>query len=152
MYRILTETTQVFRKGTEVVHEPSGAVSIYGYPHVSDAAGLELVDCHFVVVGVDKAKAEEHAGGFAEVLAGYPALDRLAGGPSYIEVGGEIGDQAAAFRLFALGQVLGMWTVITPATLGLSGPEADEFAGRGFVMMSGWSPAAPRPLAEASDG
>ena len=144
LYLVLTETTTVFRKGDVIVDEPSGAVSVYGYPHATEAEGLEMVDCHFVVVGVDKTKAETYAGGLVEILADYPEPERLVGGPSYIEVGWVIGDQEAAFRLFALGKVLDMWDIITPATLGLSGTTADEMAGQGFVMISGWSPAKPR--------
>ena len=73
-----------------------------------------------------------------EILRGYPEPERLAGGPSYIEIGGVLGDQQEAFLLFALGKVLGLWSVITPATLGFEGPEADQLAGAGMVNMSGF--------------
>ncbi len=43
-----------------------------------------------------------------------------------------------ALRLFALGKVLGFWNIITPETLGFKGEAADEFAGKGFVMMGGY--------------
>ena len=75
------------------------------------------------------------------ILKTYPQPERLAGGPSYIEVGGEIGDQGAAFQLFALGKVLGLWDIITPEKLGITGPEANQMAGMGFVMMSGFKAA-----------
>jgi hypothetical protein len=45
-----------------------------------------------------------------------------------------------AMRLFALGQALGMWKVITPEGLGIEGEDADRMAGSGFVMMTGWAP------------
>jgi len=34
--------------------------------------------------------------------------------------------------------VLGLWDVITPATLGLSGELAQDAAGRGFIMCTGF--------------
>ena len=110
-------------------------------PHQSKAApGLEKVDMEFLVIGVDKAKAEGHKAELIEILNTYPNPERLAGGPSYIEVGAEIGDQGAAFQLFALGKVLKLWNVITPALMGVTGDKAREMAGSGFVMISGYRP------------
>jgi hypothetical protein len=157
LYKILSETTIQLRKG-EVVHGdkhlvdainegrdldevPGGVVTIDAMPHVSEAPpSMETVDLEFLVVGVDKSKAESNRAGLVEILNTYPQPDRLAGGPSYIEVGAEIGDQGAAFQLFALGKVLGLWDVITPAMMGFTGAEAREMAGRGFVMMTGFRP------------
>ena len=140
---ILNETTEVFRKGGVVVEEEKPGLRVthvYGYRHADEAVGMEMVDCHFVVVGVDKVQAETHAASLLRILDDYPRPERLAGGPSYIEIGGELGDQEAAFRLFALGKVLGLWGLITPELLHFTGPEADEMAGRGFVMITGYQP------------
>lgn len=159
LYKILSETTVQLRKG-EMVHgdrhlvdavkegrdldkEPGGVVTIDAMPHVTEApSGIEKVDLEFLVIGVDKAAAEKNRAELIEILKTYPQPDRLAGGPSYIEVGAEIGDQGAAFQLFALGKVLGLWDVITPATMGFAGAEARQMAGSGFVMMSGFNAAA----------
>ncbi len=153
LYRILVETTCQLRKGDEIEGTPElvdaikrgdedlpgGVAEIYAMPHEREAlAGIEKVDCEFVVIGVDKAKAEERRGELMEILNSYPQPERLAGGPSYIEVGAEIGDQVAAFQLFALGKALGLWSVITPATMGITGPEARQMAGSGFVMIGGY--------------
>ena len=142
LYAILRDTTVQLRKGEEVTEEQVGSVrrvDVYAMPHESEAEGnLVKVDCHFVVVGVDKAKAEKHRDELIAILKTYPAQDRLAGGPSYIEVGAEIGDQGAAFQLFALGEALGLWQVITPKTVGIAGAEADQLAGSGMVMISGF--------------
>lgn len=102
--------------------------------------GLEMVDVEFMVVGVDKAKAETRRAELRAILDAWPQPERLAGGPSYIEVGGVIGDQGAAFLLFALGKVLGLWGLITPASMGITGPDAREMAGAGFVMITGYRP------------
>ncbi len=79
------------------------------------------------------AEAFEGHGEFGDVSA-----ERMAGGPSYIELGAWIGDQGLALRLIGLGAYARRWEVISPATLGFEpGPEADELAGGGFVMASG---------------
>lgn len=139
LYQILRDTTVQLRKGAEVEErEVSGVkvIEVYDMPHESKVPdGIVKVDCHFIVVGVDKAKAQSHREELLKILKSYP---RLTDGPSYIEVGGEIGDQGAAFQLFALGEVLGFWNVMTPAKLRTRGPAADEMAGQGFVMIDGF--------------
>jgi hypothetical protein len=157
LYEILNDTTMQLRKG-DVVHGdkplvdalktaktpedfeklPGGVVTIDAMPHHKDAAGVEKIDLQFLVIGVDKAKAERHRAELVSILKTYPNPERLAGGPSYIEVGAELGDQGAAFQLFALGQALRLWDVITPATMGFDGEEAAEMAGQGFIMISGF--------------
>ena len=165
LHEILSETTVQLRKG-EVIHGdkplvdaikaaktdedfknlPGGVVSIDAMPHHRDAAtqnpGLEMVDLEFLVVGVDRAKAKVRKDELVSILKTYPNPERLADGPSYIEVGAQIGDQGAAFQLFALGKVLGIWDVITPTTMGFEGDEARMMAGNGFVMCTGFREAA----------
>ena len=158
LYEILAETTTQLRKGEifegtpELVEQArrgdeelkgGGVLEVFAMPHEAEAKpGVEKVDLEFLVIGVDRAAAEQHKAELIELLKTYPEPDRLAGGPSYIEVGAEIGDQGAAFQLFALGKALGLWDVITPATMGFTGPEARQMAGNGFVMMSGFKAAA----------
>lgn len=155
LYRILGDTTVQLRKGAAVERERVGAVDVthvYAMPAVSDAPNsLVRVDCEFLVIGVDRARAEQHRSELLSILRAYPQPERLAGGPSYIEVGAAIGDQGAAFQLFALGEVLGLWKVITPATLGFTGPEARDMAGRGLVMISGFHDT-PEPVRAEGSG
>ncbi len=142
LYEILAATTVQLRKGAEVEHERIGPVDVthvWAMPHESEARPhVERVDCELLVIGVDRAAAEPFKAELVTILNDYPDPERLAGGPSYIEVGAVLGDQGAAFQLFALGQVLGLWTVITPGTMGITGTEARMLAGRGLVMMSGY--------------
>ena len=142
LYEILRETTIQLRKGEEIEERQIGnlhVTEVYAMPHEEEADnGLVKVDCQFIVVGVDKTKAEKSRDELIAILKTYPDPDRLAGGPSYIEVGGEIDDQGAALQLFALGQVLGLWRIITPKTLGIIGVQAEQMAGMGFVMISGF--------------
>ena len=139
---ILNETTQEFRKGPAVTHRRGKELSVtevYAMPHESEAdSELEIHDTHFVKVGVRKDRAQELRRDLVNLLGQYPQPDRLSQGPSYIEIGEVVGGQDRALRLFALGESLGLWKVITPEKLGITGREADELAGRGMVMISGF--------------
>lgn len=56
----------------------------------------------------------------------------------YIELGGWIGDQGMALVLMGLGNVLGLWKLLTPHTiLGKDCPEdlAMKMAGQGYVTI-----------------
>lgn len=157
LYEILSETTMQLRKGA-VVHgskhlvdainegreldkEPGGVVTIDAMPHVSEVVpDTETIDMEFLVIGVDRAAAEKHKAELISILDTYPQPDRLAAGPSYIEVGAAIGDQGAAFQLFALGKVLGLWDVITPGAMGVTGDAARQLAGSGYIMITGYHP------------
>lgn len=143
LYKILSETTVQLRKGEPVTRGTiaPGIESVtldFNPPVAAARPDLEMVDLVLLVVGVDKVKAEEHKAELLEILATYPQPERLVGGPSYIEVGAEIGDQGAAFQLFALGKVLGIWGIVTPGVFGVSGEQALELAGSGMVMITGF--------------
>lgn len=163
LYAILDATTRQFRKGAAIEGTPAlkdalnealskpelnlgdlpgGVVDIFDMPHESEApADLVKVDVHFMIVGVDVAKAARVKDELIALLASYPEQHRFRQGLSYIDVGAEIGDQASALRLFALGEALGLWKVITPAVLGIRDPQkAQALAARGFVMFSGFNP------------
>jgi hypothetical protein len=157
LYQILAETTVQLRKGAVYEGTPElvaqaeagedltggGVLEIFDMPHADEARpDLVKVDLEFLIVGVDAAKAKSRKTEVVDILNRYPAPERLARGPSYIEVGAEIGDQGAAFQLFALGKVLGLWDVITPAAFGMTGAKAREMAGAGFVMITGFRAAA----------
>lgn len=71
------------------------------------------------------------------LLANYPDLEGLGSGPSYLQMGGALGDQGLALMLIGLGKIVGLWEAITPASFGITGPEAKQMAGSGFVMCSG---------------
>ena len=144
LHEIIRKTTVQLRKGEAVEEHQTGNIhttEVFAMPHEDQVVndGIKKVDCHFIVVGVDKIKAEHYRDELFEILKTYPEPDRLAGGPSYIEMGRMIGDQGAAFQLFAIGQVLGFWEVITPKTMGFTGPFANQMAGSGMVMISGFS-------------
>lgn len=155
LHQILSETTQEYRKGPEVVQEEKELATgvslktthVYAMPHAAQASWspeYKGVDCHFITVGVDVPKAQKALPELLDILATYPRPERLVGGPSYIEIGAEIGSQEDALRLYALGEVLGLWQVITPERMGITGEEADKLAGAGMVMITGYT----RPTTE----
>jgi hypothetical protein len=141
--KILRETTVSLRKGAERTEEDKGNVRVthlYLMPHADEVKDVEKVDLHFIVVGVKTAEALNHHDEFVSLVATYPDFERFKQGLSYIELGGVIGDQEAAFQFMALGKVLGLWSLITPEVLGITGSAADMLAGQGLVMISGYKP------------
>ena len=142
LYDILAETTVQLRKGPEIVQRQAGVVEVtevFAMPHVSDAKpNLELVDLELLTIGVDKARAEAKKDTLIALLKEFPDKELLASGPSYISVGYHIGDQGTAFQLFALGKVLGLWDIITPANFHVTGEKAREMAGVGYIMITGF--------------
>lgn len=99
-------------------------------------APTHSVDVHFFWVSVVGEPNKDEL--LAHLIRAYPDLDRLKGGPSYIEIGGALGDQGLALRLIGLGGLVGLWPVITPETLGINGQAAKQMAGGGFVMAGGF--------------
>lgn len=144
LYEILHETTVQLRKGPVIVEETVEDIDVvhfYFMPDESEAPDhLIKVDLHFITIGVDLEKAENRRKEITEIIQSYPDQNSLSNGPSYITVGGELGDQGAAFQLFALGEALGFWKVITPKKLGLDGDFANEMAGAGYILIDGYEP------------
>lgn len=138
LWTILEATTQQFRKGPPVVMSDH-VTEVFDMPHKDDASpALLSVDMEFLCVGVDLVAAATHRAALIELLDEH--ADEFEIGPSYIRTGALIGDQGMALRLFALGQALGLWKVITPHMLGLEGEEARRAAGAGYVMINGYEP------------
>lgn len=54
---------------------------------------------------------------------------------NYLELGGYMGDQGAALMLMGLGSLLGLWNLLTPASLGIDGDLAMQMAGMGMVSI-----------------
>ena len=142
IHLILHKCCIALRKGEAVVTEaPVNGVQVthmFAMPHESEALPeVKKVDVHFITIGVDLVEAAKHKDALVAELEKWPN-DRLTHGPSYIEVGAELGSQDAALGLFGLGEALDLWKVITPKTMHVEGPQADVLAGQGFVMISGF--------------
>ncbi len=147
LYDIVQDSTRIFRKGESVERRQfrnAEVIELFGYDHTSKAPtgdNFDIVDMIFVDVVVDIARAEKYRGAFAEQMRAYPQPERLAGGPSYIELAPNMGmQQEGALRVMALGKTLGMWDVMSAKTLGMDDITARHMAGQGFLMISGYKP------------
>ena len=103
------------------------------------------IDMVFFKVAVTNAPTKEefiqltkdHRGEFGEV-------NPIDGGDhNYMELGGWIGDQGLAMQYMALGVTLGVFTLLSPAMLGLDSSTALKMAGMGMLSIQ----AKPVPVA-----
>lgn len=143
--RFVQSATIPYRKGAVYKEEEVDGIKVVtvdDFPAVDLARG-PLVDVHFISVGFTEASAISKdvflkmcdaawQGEFVDVTP-----EVLDGGPSYLTLGGWLGDQTVALCFLALGARLGAWEVITPERLGATGDKADLLAGRGMVMNAG---------------
>lgn len=142
LYDILRECTIQLRTGEAFTEEQRPGLTVTTInmnPHESEARpDLEKVDLVLLTVGVDKPLAEERKPELLSLLRDWPDKTMLSRGPSYIHLGGVLGDQGIAFQLMAMGKVLGFWDIITAATMGADRQQTIEAAGSGWVMTSGF--------------
>jgi hypothetical protein len=143
LYEILNSCTSLIRVGEVVTQEQAGPMNVTtidampSEAEISNKDDLAIIDCVLVKVGVNKALATTKRADFIEAIE--PLRSGLEPGPSYIAIGASIGDQGAAFQFMALGEVLGLWKVITPRTLGITDAhQLRDYAGKGYVMISGY--------------
>lgn len=145
LYDIIEGSTKVYRKGETIQQKQVGnlqVTQVFGYESTEKAPKgnhVDKIDMIFVDVVVDKTKAEHYKSDLIKILKEYPQPDRLAGGPSYIELAPNLGmEQEGALRVMALGKMLGLWDILSGKTLGASDKETLEMAGSGFLMISGY--------------
>jgi hypothetical protein len=106
-----------------------------------------VVKVHFFDVRVNPNSIADIRPLLVEILNSYPEIDQfgnqqnnLSDGLSYIAIGSAVGDQGLALTLMGIGEACGLWKVITPEVLGMSGQDADTAAGMGLVMTDGYRP------------
>ena len=103
--------------------------------------GSVRADVHFVAVApteglpekedlIEAVRAALGEGEFASMSA-----EDLAGGPSYITLGGWLGSQDLALMLIGAVELVGISKAITPKVFGAHGEQADMLAGSGLVML-----------------
>lgn len=140
VHEILRECAQEYRKGPELTERREGNLDIcevYAMPAVPATApdGFALVDVHFIVIGIRKERAEAQKEDLREALGDWD----FQRGFSFIEVGADLGSQGAALVLFAVGEVVGFWKVVTPRLVfgdSLDEGMANKLAGAGYVTVA----------------
>ena len=136
---IIEACTQLYRKSrSEDGHYTEMSVMPFAaaMPSVQHA-----VDVHFYIVGVIRVRADYYKEELVDLLCGYPDREMLYAGPSYTQVAYELGSKDMTLRLYALGEYLKCWEVITPESLGFDGDVADQLAkSAGLVLTTGFDP------------
>lgn len=144
--RYVQQATVVYRKGEEVSTKDLDGITVVtidAFPALPEGTST-VVDCHFVSVGFTEGLASLTHEQFKDLIlraapGEFSAMmpQDWAGGPSYINIGGWIGDQTLAFQFMACCVAHGLADkVITPAFLHITGAEADQLAGMGMVMLA----------------
>jgi len=110
----------------------------------TDEEAARVADLFFFEVEVDAQatadKLRELVEGHASELSPNDGVELLKPGTSfsYMQLGAWIGSQELALRLMGLGNVLGLWQLITPRLFAricdLTQEQAEDMAGRGYVM------------------
>lgn len=90
--------------------------------------------------GVDTSEADGVRDEFLEILASYPKHEKLEKGQSYTEFSRDFPlDCEMCLRAFALGEVLGVWRVVTPSRTGcIDRSAAHARAMNGFINVEGY--------------
>ena len=146
---LLGETTRQFRKGAVVTETKTVGLrkyDIYMMPHESEAPDeLTMVDVHFFQVGVDLKKALPRREELVQLLAADFSAQLVTDEINYMTMGALLGSQELAFHLFALGNVLGIWQLLTPERMGMPPDMCELLAGRGLISIIGWNASATEP-------
>ncbi len=109
-------------------------------------AGDVLVDMEIMRVTVSLEAALRYRPEVAEILSLYPGnyyrnLPPLEEDPSYLHAGAALDSQRSALLLFAYGEVVGFWQVITPKRIFgnmISDEMSAEMIRLGYLTISGY--------------
>lgn len=99
---------------------------------------LELVNCYLLSVAVSKFRAEEIRREFLDALDTGDSPDVLSTGPSYKHLVPLLGDAMSVLQLFAVGQCLQLWQVLTPEDFNIEPEARDAAALLGMVNITGY--------------
>lgn len=153
---VLNDTTYLISKGPQTHRRLAGMGALLWGTLLSPSdirvRKLARVDCSFVDVGVIESKALAHMEDVVNLLEQYPEPEQLREGPSYKHVASVVGDDATALRLFGLGQVLGLWSVLIPEDFDVEPVLIEEAADLGMVVISGYPASIPYSLREVAAG
>lgn len=116
-----------------VIHRPEGQV-------IARKADCAYVDVYLFTVEVPLAALAAFRDDFIELVRAHPWHAQFRSGINYVDAAGPDGftGQAQALIAFALGQMLGLWQVVTPLLLGTPEPAAGQQARGGFITITGY--------------
>lgn len=142
LMEVLNATTCLISKGAKTqLKMPGVPILLWGLllsASDTETQKLQQIDCHFVTVGVNPQRAEQHRRDFMSILEEFPSAKKLYDGPSYKHVADVVGDEMTALRIFGLGQTLGLWEVVLPSQLGVDPELVDEAAELGMILTTGY--------------
>jgi hypothetical protein len=142
LMEVLNNTTCLISNGVRTQRKMPGVpILLWGLLLTTvdaDAKKLQQVDCHFITVGVNQEQAESHRQAFIDLLEEFPDVQKLSDGPSYKHIASVVGDEMTAFRIFGLGQTLGLWEVMLPSQFGVDPELVDEAAELGLITTTGY--------------
>lgn len=130
----MTDTYEGIQALAEIVRE-----NLVQLPNDSEE-GFDVGFLRFKATEDSTLTAEEFADAIRAAEVGYygnETPESLVKGPSYVQLGGWIGDQGLAMAFMALGAHLGLWEIITPKFLGVTDEEEiQRMMGLGFIMIA----------------
>lgn len=140
LFEFFSKAVIPLRKGLEVQALSGGLPVVDGHQMASAGEyvnndSYELVDVHFIYVGIRKDAADPYKERFCAFLSKPPMAPLLKEGVTYIVLGNLLGSETAALYLMALAQYYGVGKCVLPRHLGLHGDEADIAASEGSVVL-----------------
>lgn len=129
LFEILEQTTTPLRDGVSIPGEWFGD-------------DLEIVDCHYLRIAVNKSRAELHRGEFLSLLKewpsearGFPVAVPVPFTPDYLYMMKTAKDHDAVLLIMALGKGLDLWEVRIPKNYGYEGPATEREACQRFIFI-----------------
>lgn len=138
---IIESCTQEFRPARELPYKNYWGVSlkVEDLPCESKSdKKTAKIDCGFIIVGINQEIAMKNKKELEIILEEY-FQKHLIHGPLFTEFSLILdGDQNLALRLFALGESLEFWRIVTPERLKLKEKEAEIMLSNGIVFIQGY--------------
>ena len=140
LFDFFASTVVPLRKGLEVAAISGGipvvdSYQMYSVDEYANNDEYEVIDVHFICVGINKEVADQYSERFDRMIHGDPFSELISNGTTYIELGQILGSETAALYLMALAKYYGVCDLILPKDLGLYDDEADIAASEGSVVI-----------------
>ena len=113
-------------------------VTVYRDPKalVIQKPGYLYMDCYLLRLEVEKTVLEAFRETFTTWVKTYPDRAGLEANLGYLEAAPFFGDFGRSLAAFGIGQLLGLWRVITPRDQGVEEPRAGQMARGGHILLT----------------